>query len=82
MKWTWDSLVVYMHLQVTRSCHVDPPELLHLANNKPMHGRSVALMAALNTPTTFCNVNYVQKKSVLNIMIAQLSMNKIKSAVI
>ena len=44
------------------SRHVDPPELLHLADSSPMHGRNVALVAAMNTPTTFCNVNYAQKK--------------------
>ena len=44
------------------SRHVDPPELLHLPDSSPKHGRNVALVAAMNTPTTFCNVNYVQKK--------------------
>ena len=61
--------------------HVDPPELLHLAVSSPMHGRNVALVAAMNTPTTFCNVNYVQKNGVLNIMTDELSINGIKSAV-
>ena len=42
--------------------HVDPAELLHLADSSLMHGRNVALVAAMNTPKTFCNVNYVQKK--------------------
>ena len=50
------------------SRHADPPELPHLADRSPMHGRNVALVAAMNTPTTFCNINYVQKKWVLNIM--------------
>ena len=44
------------------SRHVDPPKMLHLADSSPMHGRNVALVAAMNTPTTFCDVNYVQKK--------------------
>ena len=64
------------------SRHVDPPELLHLADSSSMHGRNVALVAATNSPTTFCNVNYVWTKWVLNIMTAELSINKIKSAVI
>ena len=44
------------------SRHVDPPELLHLADSNPMHGRNVTLVAVMNSPTTFWNVNYVQKK--------------------
>ena len=64
------------------SRHVDPPELLHLADSSPMHRRNVALVAAMNTPTTFCNVNYVQNKWVINIMTDELSINKIKSALI
>ena len=44
------------------SRHIDPPKLLHLSNSSPMHGRSVALVAVMNTPTTFCNVNHMQKK--------------------
>ena len=35
------------------SRHFDPPELLHLADSCPMDGRNVALVAAMNTPTTF-----------------------------
>ena len=58
------------------------PELLHLANSSPMHGRNVALVAAMNSTTTFCILNYVRTKWVLNIMTAELSMNKIKSDVI
>ena len=64
------------------SRHVDPQELLHLADSSPMHGRNVVPVAANNTPTTFCNVNYVQKKWVLNKMTDELSINKIKSDVI
>ena len=64
------------------SCHVDPPELLHLADSNPMHGRNVALVAVINTPTTFYNVNYVEKKWVLNIITDELSINEMKSAVI
>ena len=60
------------------SRHIDPPELLHLADSSPMHRRNVALVAVMNTPTTFCNVNYVQKKWVLNIMTDELSMNENK----
>ena len=63
------------------SRHVDPPELLHLAHSSPMHGRNVALVAAMNTPT-FCNVNYVQKKWVLNIITDKLPINITKSFVI
>ena len=44
------------------SRHVDPPGLMHLAASSSMHGRNIALVAAMNTPTTFGNVNYVQKK--------------------
>ena len=64
------------------SRHVDPPELLHLADSLPMHGRNVALVAAMNSPATFWNVNYVWTKLMLNIMTAELSINKIKSDVI
>ena len=63
------------------SCHVDPPALLHLADSSHMHGRNVALVAAMNTPT-FCNVNYAQKKWVLNTMTDELTINVIKSPVI
>ena len=59
------------------SRHVDPPELLHLADSSTMHRRNEALVATMNTLTLFCNVNDVQKW-VLNIMTAELSMNKIK----
>ena len=69
-------------LRALCSWHVDPPELLNLADSSPMHGRNVALVAAMNTPITFCNANYVQKKWVLNIMTAELSINTIKYAVI
>ena len=49
--------------------HLDPPELPpELAASSLLRGRNVALVAAMNTPTTFCNVNCVQKKYVLNIM--------------
>ena len=58
------------------SRHVDPPELLHLADSSPMHGRNVALVAAMNSPTTYCNVNYVWTKWALNIMSAELSIIK------
>ena len=34
------------------SRHIDPPELLHLADSSPMHGRNVALVAAMNSTTT------------------------------
>ena len=39
------------------SRHVDPPE--HLADSSPMHGGNVVLVAAMNSPTTFCYVDYV-----------------------
>ena len=64
------------------SRYVDPPELLHLADSSPMHERNVALVVAMNTPTAFCNVNYMQKKRLLNIMTPEFSINKIQSAVI
>ena len=70
------------NFQVLCSHHVDPPALQHLADSSPMHGRNVALAATMNPPTTFCNVNYVQKKLVLNIMTDESSINKIKSTVI
>ena len=63
--------------QALCSHHADPPELLHLADSSPMHGRNIALVAAMNKPTTFCNVSYVQKKWVLNKMTDELSINKI-----
>ena len=40
------------------------------------------IVAAMNTPSIFCNVNFVPKKRVLNIMTDEFSRNKIKSAVI
>ena len=33
--------------------HVDPSELLYLADSSPLHGRNIALVAAMNTPTVF-----------------------------
>ena len=53
--------------------HVDPPELPpKIADSRSLHGRNVAIAAAMNTPTAFNDVKYMQGKRVLNILTNKL----------
>ena len=79
-KWMWDSLVVSTHFAVTMLIRQSSASCWQQSH--AWHGGNVALVAAMNTPTTFCNVNFVPKKWELNKMSDELSINKMKYAVI